>query len=96
MRVYVPYGADWYGYFMPGLPAPGPTWPCLPFRSFAPRRDPTPTRRHAHGLRDPVPRSGHDPVCTRTPPAARRARLESKLKELAGNPATWPYYSSRH
>ena len=64
MRVYVPYGADWYGYFMRRL-AERPANLAFFLRSFAPAADPPDTRTPTpdqgetlHGRCDPGPRAG--------------------------------------
>ena len=84
VRVYVPYGADWYGYFMRRLAErPGerrllPPLPRLPLTT-SPERTPMDAVTQV-----PVPTN--EPIHDYEPGSAARARLELALKEQAAQP----------
>ena len=81
MRVYVPYGADWYGYFMRRL-AERPANLAFFLRSLAqPAAETERIRPWTPSPHVPVP--ANEPVLHLRPRPPERAALEAKLDELA-------------
>ena len=77
VRVYVPYGDDWYGYFMRRL-AERPANVAFFLRALGAKSKWTPSATCR------FPRN--EPVYGYAPGSAERAALEKRIKELAGEP----------